>query len=182
VKIPLSRQSVPFPIAGFVPFGALTPTGFLIGAFARTDMIAPGCIYRADNRAEASEHQVALFRVLDFLTQQHQCDGPDRVFDTAKRHMRTGKFLPVIVVMPIIVIILPLRVSHARNNSDVDGIINRKLRTSRRHPVFLSMGGFPFAACSESSTAFPPSPSSSRSQPGFWPLPFQVRLLFSGCR
>lgn len=182
MKIPLSRQSAPLPIAGFVPFGALTPTGFLIGAFARTDMIAPGCIYRTDNRAQASQDHVALFRVLDLLAQQHKRNGPDRVFDAAQRHVRAGKLLPVTAVMPIIVIILPLRVSHARNNSDVDGIINRKLRTSRRHPVFLSMGGFPIAACSESSTAFPPSPSSSRSQPGFWPLPFQVRLLFSGCR
>ena len=132
MKIPLSRQSAPFPIAGFIPFAAIPPMRIFIGPFARTDMIAPGGIYRADNRAEASQDQVALFRVLNFLTQQHKRNGPDRVFDAAQRHMRAGKFLPVIAVMPFIVIRLPLHVCHARNNSDVDGIINRKLRTQRR--------------------------------------------------
>jgi hypothetical protein len=135
VKIPLSRQSSPFPFAGFVPFTALLPMGVLIGPFARTHMIAPGCIYGANNCPQACQDQVALFRVFDLLTQQHQRNRSGSVFDAAQRDMRAGEFSPAIITAPLIVVIIPLRVCHARKHSEAEIKINRKLQTARRYPL-----------------------------------------------
>jgi hypothetical protein len=109
--------------------------GVLIGPFARTHMIAPGCIYGANNCPQACQDQVALFRVLDLLTQQHQRDRSGCVFDASQRDVGAGEFSPAIITAPLIVVIIPLCVCHARNNSDAQIKINRKLQTARRYPL-----------------------------------------------